>query len=83
MSSLSRHLGPAFAPLLGIAIAAALAIGLLTVVRDHLLAKPVLQDAAITLSNGQLASAADWIAANRGTAYKQEAGKPWTLSDNS
>ncbi|WP_432723570.1 hypothetical protein R0381_000970 [Jeongeupia wiesaeckerbachi] len=79
MNTPARHLLTLLAPLLGIAVITLLAIGLLSAVRQQLDRQPGLQDATNALSDVQLASAADWIASNRGTAYKQEAGKPWAL----
>lgn len=79
--SLVRRLGSTLAPLIGIAVATVITVSLLNVAREQLVRKPLLQDAAIKFSDTQLASAADWIAANRGTSYKQEAGKPWTVID--
>ncbi|MBM3117430.1 hypothetical protein [Jeongeupia naejangsanensis] len=81
MNTTFRHLGTTFAPLIGIAFATLLTVGLLQLARQQLVHKPVLQDAAIKLTDTQLASAADWIAAHRGTDYKQEAGKPWAIDN--
>ncbi|WP_189461863.1 hypothetical protein [Jeongeupia chitinilytica] len=82
MNTTTQRLGSALAPLAGITVATLLAVGLLNIARHELVTRPpVLQDAAIKLSDTQLASAADWIAAHRGTDYKQEAGKPWAIDN--
>ncbi|AOY00678.1 hypothetical protein [Jeongeupia sp. USM3] len=81
MNTTARRLGTTLAPLIGIAIATVLAVGGLNIARQQLVRKTMLQDAAIRLSDTQLASAADWIAAHRGSGYKQEAGKPWAVDN--